>query len=136
MIKTEIFKSYNEEKSIIFRFNTDTPQLLGFTVCETKKLKKFLNFEHLLFYKSEIINKIIPAFNRKNGRSSFAECACKSEILRINYSKDDNIFYLDIFDNYFLKLKKGISDNIELTYEEAMKLQRTLIVYANTEMRS
>lgn len=136
MIKTEIFKSYNEEKSIILIFDTDMPQLLGFTICETKKLKKFLNFEHLLFNKSEIINKIIPAFNRKNGRSSFAECDCKSEILRINYSKDDNIFYLDVFDNYFLKLKKGISDNIELTYDEAMKLQRTLIVYANTEMRS
>lgn len=136
MIKTEIFKSYNEEKSIIFRFDTDTPQLLGFTICETKKLKKFLNFEHLLFNKSEIINKIIPAFNRKNGRSSFAECDCKSEILRIFYSKDDNIFHFDIFDNYFLKLKKGISDNIELTYKEAMKLQRTLIVYANVEMRS
>lgn len=136
MIKTEIFKSYNEEKSIILRFDTDIPGLLGFTVCETKKLKKILNFDHLLFNKSEIINKIIPAFNRKNGRNSFAECDCKSEILRINYNKYDNIFYLDIFDNYFLKLKKGISDNIELTYEEAMKLQRTLIVYANTEMRS
>jgi hypothetical protein len=136
MIKTETFKSYNEEKSIILIFDTDMPELLGFTICKTKKLKKFLNFDHLLFNKSEIINKIIPVFNRKNGRSSFAECECKSEILRINYNKDYNIFYLDIFDNYFLKSKKGISDNIELTYDEAMKLQRTLIVYANTEMRS
>jgi hypothetical protein len=131
----ETFKSTDGNKTLILSFDKKLPCYLGLTICQTKRIKKFLNWDYLLFNKEELKQKLIPAFLAKDEDSRFAECDCLGEVLRIKYDKDENTFSLDIFDNWFYQnAKKGLEDSIEISYDDATRLRRTLSIYANAEM--
>jgi len=118
-----------ENKSIIIFLNDD---FFGFTICESKKVKKIIKkqFEHF-FLNREDIQKIISAIYN-NEKLTYINCSCMSEVLRIIFDEENNCFYFDIFDNYYLKYKKIFLDSITLTLEQAREFMEILqIIYEN-----
>lgn len=117
-------------KTIIISLHDD--DFIGFTICKNKKVKKIIKkqFEHFFLHKEDI-QKIISAIYN-NEKLTYINCSCMSEILRIIFDEEDNCFYFDIFDNYYLKYKKIFIDNIMLTLKQAREFMETLqIIYEN-----
>lgn len=117
-------------KTIIISLHSD--DFFGFTICESKKVKKIIKkqFEHF-FLNKEDIQKIISAIYNAE-KLTYINCSCMSEILRIIFDEENNCFYFDIFDNYYLKYKKIFIDNIMLTAEQAKDFIKIIrIIYEN-----
>lgn len=91
---------------------------VGFTILDSKALKRRKGFEHLLFDKKTVL-KLMDYFDGKS-KTGYFECVCTSEILRIVY--DDNYFYLDVFDNYAHRLKSGIRTSTSFHKNDVQKL--------------
>lgn len=110
------FQCYDND-FIYFVFHKYEP-FVGFTILDSKALKRRKGFEHLLFDKKTVL-KLINYFDGKN-KTGYFECVCTSEILRIVY--EDNYFYLDVFDNYAHRLKSGIKTSTSFHKSDVQKL--------------
>lgn len=106
-----------KDKTILISLHDDG--FIGFTICKNKKVKKIIKkqFEHFFLHKEDIQKIIFAIYN--NEKLTYINCSCMSEILRIIFDEENNCFYFDIFDNYYLKYKKIFIDNITLTAEQA-----------------
>ncbi len=91
---------------------------VGFTILDSKALKRRKGFEQLLFDKNTIL-KLKNYFYDKNEVGYF-ECTCTSEILRIVYK--DNYFYLDVFYNHAHRLKHGIKTSTLFHKDDVQKI--------------
>lgn len=54
----------------------------------------------------------------KNTFCEYFSCNCFSEIIRVAKFDDETSIYFDVFDNYALKLKRGIDTSAELPLEK------------------
>lgn len=91
---------------------------VGFTILDSKALKRRKGFEQLLFDKNTIL-KLKNYFYDKNEVGYF-ECICTSEILRIVCK--DNYFYLDVFYNHAHRLKHGIKTSTLFHKDDVQKI--------------
>ena len=107
---------------LYFVFYKDEPWI-GITILSSKALKKRKGFEHLLFSKETVL-ELRDYFSHPYNKIGYFECNCTSEILRIVY--EDGFFYLDIFDNYALKLKSGIKTSTSFHERDVPELKRVL----------
>ena len=118
-------KFYCQDGNVLyFVFHKDEPWL-GVTILNSKALKKREGWEHILLRKETVL-KLRDCINHHpyDKEISYFECNCTSEILRVVY--DDNFFYVDIFDNYALKLKSGIKTSTFFSVKDAPELERIL----------
>lgn len=118
--------------SIIYASNDDitknslyiyySDETFGVSIIETKytKRKKYLGWEHILLKKNTFKHFLIALDYKEE--DSFFSCSCGSEILRLMYDKDDNMFYIMIYDNYFLKCPKQIRQDIYISPQEVENL--------------
>ena len=104
------------ENSIVITF--DGSDLIGFSIIKNKylKKKKIINFEHVLLRKSDILR--MKELVTKKSFCEYFSCNCFSEIIRVAKFDDEKAVYFDVFDNYALKLKKGIDTSAELPEEK------------------
>ena len=102
---------------LYFVFHKYEP-FVGFTILDSKVLKRRKGFEQLLFDKKTILK--LKNYFYKNNKVGYFECTCTSEILRIVYK--DNYFYLDVFYNYAYKLKSGIKTSTSFHKDDVQKL--------------
>lgn len=116
-----------KDNSIILTFDNEF-KWFGFTILKNKylKKKKLLNFEHVLISKDDL-KKLKDFINIPDRESSlYIECQCHSEILRVGYDDNYKEFYFDIFDNYALKLKRGIDTFTSIPEEQAREFVKLL----------
>ena len=118
-------KFYCEDDDILyFVFHKDEPWL-GVTILSSKALKKRKGWEHLLLRKETVLRlRDYISHPHHNNEIGYFECNCTSEILRVVY--EDNFFYVDIFDNYALKLKSGIKTSASFHEKDAPELEKIL----------
>ena len=78
---------------------------IGFTILDTKFLKKRTGWEQILFEK-ETLRSLRDFIMCPDHSIAYFECRDNCQVLRIIF--EDHYFYFDLFDNYALKAKKGI----------------------------
>lgn len=112
----------SNEKTIILSLDEKYTHILGFTITTKKKLNKNKEWEYILLREADIEKKIIPFLdNPIEFEHMFVNCGYKYEILRGYF--DGELYWFDIFDNYWLSLKrKGISNECKLLKGEAVKV--------------
>lgn len=112
------------ENSIVITF--DGSDLIGFSIIKNKYLKnkKIINFEHVLLRKSDILR--MKELLNKKAFCEYFSCNCFSEIIRVAKFEDETSIYFDVFDNYALKLKKGIDTSAELPLEKVEEFASVL----------
>ena len=117
-------KFYCEDDDVLyFVFRKDEPWL-GVTILSSKALKKRKGWEHLLLRKETALRLRDYISHPLYNEIGYFECNCTSEILRVVY--EDNFFYVDIFDNYALKLKSGIKTSASFHERDAPELEKIL----------
>lgn len=121
-----IIWAYNDDitKNTLFIHYEDG--FFGISIVETKysKRKKVMEYENILF-KPETFQDFLMAFKIRKLDSYFS-CSCLSEILRSTYEKDEKCFYLQVYDNYFLRYPRHIKDEICIPEEVADNLVKRL----------
>lgn len=119
------------------RPTSDGQQLYGVSIVETKKIsKKTVSYEHILLTKEKLIEllKFMIAeytiaehtgdINTK--KELMLSCWCGSEVIRVVMDFDDDVRYIDVFDNYFFRCPNGIKSSIAIGNSEIEKIQMLL----------
>lgn len=119
-----VAKVINEDKALLITTDEDTPDYYGISIVKANKAtkQKLINYEHVLTKKETFLKMLKDMYYAKAAfeeKILYIPCKCYSEILRAWYMPRDEyspeMFFFDIFDNYFLKCPKGIQDNIYLS---------------------
>lgn len=106
----------SDENSIIVSF--DISGIIGFSIIRNKYLKKKVaNFEHILLDKSTITQLKACLESTEESFTKYFSCNCHYEALRVIKFKSEPNIFIDILDNYALKLKRGIETSAELSPE-------------------
>lgn len=117
----------SDESSIVVTFDNSTPDLIGFSIIRNKFLKKKVaNFEHVLLDKSTATQLRACLESSEESFTKYFSCSCYSEIIRVIKFKNEPNIFIDIFDNYTLKLKKGIETSAELSPENVKDFTKIL----------
>lgn len=82
------------------------------TLIKNKHLskRKALMYEHVLLTE-EVFKKFLLAVESKSSNVYFS-CCCYSEVLRLMYDEELDLFYIAVYDNYYLKLPKFVAQEV------------------------
>lgn len=127
-VKSWVLSPDCDDCSIVLTFYPAEPNWVGFSIIANKRVKRLINYEHVILEKKtceKLIADLTKSF-RTRKLHEYYDCTCLSEIIRVNYWYDENEITFDIFDNYIHKCKRGVKDYISLSVGEAVILRAYL----------
>lgn len=104
-----IYSDINTLNSLMIHKSED---FFSITLIKDKYLskRKALMYEHVLLTE-EVFKKFLLAVESKSSDAYFS-CCCNSEVLRLMYDEELDLFYIALYDNYYLKLPKFVAQEV------------------------
>lgn len=104
-----IYSDTNTSNSLMIHKSED---FFSITLIKNKYLskRKALMYKHVLLTE-EVFKKFLIAVKSKSSDVYFS-CYCCSEVLRLMYDEDLKLFYIAVYDNFYLKLPKFVAQEV------------------------